>query len=215
VAERLLATEVTPVPTVWHRYRWLWLALIVVLLILLAVLGVRLRARREARKVRGLSVLLYAAGGLQDQMAAPNPDRRSFRFVVHRHLADLELQPASAGEPESYEVRRSGAGVSLLSPGGQRTALSLNARRRIKPDVEIAVVDSGATGPITGPDGDGGYDPFHGMHVTTPLPGRAEPATEPVLTPPVDPFPSAPADPYSGGLPTGADPYEDPNNPFR
>ena len=245
VAERLFAAEVTEVPGPFTRYRWWFLALAVVLAIALAFLVIRLRARIDRTRVRGLTVRLYAAGEHRDNLPAVNPKSKVLRFVVHDDpVTGLQLQPASPGESEVYEVRRAAAGgLMFTAPNRPAARLGAGLRKDIGGNRAIVVDDSGTAVTEHEPVGPSSYDPFRGAPATMPIPGqRPEPETEPLIpasdpfgTPPaVDPF-GTPADPFahdfhsadpfgeperngssrSAPSPASGSPFEDPGNPFR
>jgi hypothetical protein len=217
VAERLFAVQVVPEPTLVDRYRWWILAAGALLLIGLAYLAVRLRARHEAKKVRGLVVRLYSAGTMSDELTGGNA--MVLRFSVGNDFSGAHLQPAPARDPEAWEVRRSGTGTVVAGPGSPRAPLAFGTRRRVGEDLAIVITDDGTAGIIDDGTGPGGFDPFHGAPSSMPIPGqRAEDdpdrqadvsgsfggGTEP------DPFAAAARDQFGGDFHT-----TDPGNPFR
>ena len=217
VAERLFAAQVTPVPSVWYRYRWAWLGLAVLLAAALALLAVRLRARREARKIRGLTVRLYASGAMADELPAPDPNGTVLRFRVDRdEFSVAHLQPAAARDPEAYEIRRAGTGLSFTAPKAARAQLGVGVQRRIGPDLSIAVFDGDDTVPAgLEPSGTTDFNPFHGAPPAMPIPEQRPDPADPFAPDPNDPF-GGPPDAF--GPPPAASPAAgsgfDPNNPF-
>jgi hypothetical protein len=229
VAERLFAVGISPVPSWWFRYRWALLAVAALLVIVLAVLVFRLRSWNDARKVRGLTVRLFAGGALSDEMPAGDPNGKVLRFTVHQDFSGPHLQPATAGDPEAYEVRREGTALVLTAPGTARAPLATGVQRRIGKDLSIAVADA-TDATDAGTDPIGSYDPFHGAPPTAAVPDQRTfpPAQDPFDQVSHDPF-GAPPDPRGpsaatadryGASPPPAQPadggtFEDLNNPFR
>jgi hypothetical protein len=214
VAERLFAAEVSPVPSIWYRYRWLLLAGAGLLVFALALLAFRLRAINDAKKVRGLTVRLYSAGAMSDELPG-DPRSKVLRFTVNQDFTGPHLQPAAARDPEAYEVRRSGAGLVLTAPNTPRAPLGVGVQRRVGKDLSIAVLDAGRSGTTEPePDGTGGFDPFHGAPATMPIPGAHADAASGQYPPAQDPFGPAHGDPFAAPTePYRSEPYQ--AEPYR
>ncbi|MEU4619991.1 vWA domain-containing protein [Actinoplanes sp. NPDC023801] len=222
-AERLVAVQVVPEPTFVTRYRWWILAAGVLLVIGLAYLAVRLRARYEAKKVRGLIVRLHATGMTGEEIVGG--DSMVLRFTVGTDFSGPNLQPAGARDPEAWEVRRSGTGTVVNGPGSPRAPLAFGARRRVGEGLAIVITDGGTAETADDHADTDRYDPFQGAPSSMPVPGqRAEDETTRYAAasdpfgggPEPDPFRAADPDPF--GAP--ADPFADfhttdPGNPFR
>ncbi|GIE94627.1 vWA domain-containing protein [Paractinoplanes rishiriensis] len=225
VTERLFAAEVTPVPSWPYRHRWLLLGVAVVLAIALALIAMRLWARNETRKVRGLTVSLYVAGRRADDLPAPNPGSKVLRFTVDPDVHGPHLQPAAARDAEAYQIRRAGTGLTFTAPGRPAVPLGLGVRRPVGPDLAVAVVDGADPTTATEVFASTAYDPFDGAAATAPIPGPRDHTATGQYPPPRDPFapdahdPFAPDYPAAGSSspapsPAGGNTYEDPNNPF-
>ncbi len=217
VAKRLFATEVSPEPTVLEKLFWLWIVLGVLLAGVLLFLYTRLRSRREAGRVRGLKVQLSRSGFVLSELEPRDPRATVFGFVLHEDFTGLQLQPAGPGEPNTYEVRRTGPTIRLTPPGQPPVTLSSGERHDLDPELAVTVIDErGAPAtntPTAGPVDDISFNPFDSQ------PAPATPTPTPSYD---DPFaasygaaPFGDPEPPSGrhAAPAGDTSY-DPNNPF-
>lgn len=198
VAERLFATEVAPKPWIPDWMRWVLLAAAVLLVAVALFVAFRLRSRREARRVDGLTARLYSAGVLVSELEPDDPRANVFRFVVYSDFTGLQLQHASPGEPGLYEVRRARSGFSVAADGKRIRTLSPGERRPIGDDRAIAVVDGPDGASPADVDGVGrvSHDPFAEAAPEAPGPVPAPRAGTPAGAA-RDPFGAAVKDPFA------------------
>lgn len=214
IAQRQLSTNVAPEPTIVEKLFWLWVVLAVLLLAALGYLLVRLRARRDAFRVRGLKIQLLH-GGLPGQVLEPrDPAGTVFSFQVLEDFAGFQLQHANRGAAEAYALRRDRAGLELTAPGRSPVPFAPGKRHEVGPDLALTVTDDRHTAPTDNVRTDtDAFNPFG----ATPFRG-APVGGGPFNTPPVGaPDPMATdsfADPFGTPAPNG-DTNTDPNNPFR
>jgi hypothetical protein len=223
VAERLFAIEVSPAPTFVERLFWLWVGLGAVLAAVLVFLLARLRSSRAAKKVRGLRVRLLRNDFAISELEPQDPASSVFGFVLHEEFTGLQLQPAGAGEPNVYEVRRAGSTLRLTLPDRGTVTTTSGERHDIGSDLAVVVVDERgvptANMPVAGPVSDAPFNPFAGNVSALEQNGAEAVADDTFTAPPValltgpDPFDDGP-----GAFPPAAPPGDtgyDPNNPFR
>lgn len=208
-AERLFSADVGPPPTWFGKYWWIWVPALVLLLVAAVFLLTRLRRRVLAAQVRGVIVQLVADGAVASELLPREPRSKVFRFAMNEEFSGWQLQPGVPGEPNLYEVRRSGGGLELKGPHGAKT-IQPSVPHPVRERLAIVVLDDrGAMGP--GPDipvQPIGYDAFGGMAPTDhgdPLAAGGA-AGGPAYTD--DPFGAA-ASPSSGGT-AHTDPFGNP-----
>jgi hypothetical protein len=217
VTQRLFANDVAPEPGLGQRLFWLWVVLAVLLAGALLFLFVRLRARSNASKVRGLKAQLLQSGFVKSELEPREPNGKVFRFVLHEDFTGLQLQHAGPGEANVYEVRRAGTRISFTPPGQQPVLLVPGERHEIGQDLAIAVFDergmAGAGETLGGPVTEVSFNPFGapasggsfsgppagpsaGSH-GDPFAGAGAPGSS-TQAPPTDPFVSSYGDPFAG-----------------
>ena len=216
VAERLLAVDVAPEPGLLEKYLWLWIPLGVLLLGVVLWALLKLRSRRESRKVKGLLAQLWQGGFPAAELPPRDPNAKVFRFVVQDDFTGLQLQHASDGDPNVYEVRRVRGGVSFTAPGEKPVVLGIGERRDISKDSAVAFVDElGAAGAAAGPPDDpfatSTSDPFANA---VPAAGSySDPFASGSSYSAADPFGTSGGTRHAGPAPDHGHSV-DPNNPF-
>jgi hypothetical protein len=186
--------------------------------------------------VRGLKAQLVWNGSVSCELEPPNPRLKSFVFVVHDAFTGPQLQPANAGDPGAYQVRRAGSQLSLTPPGQQPMVLAPGARHDLGRDRALVVLDERGAGdgpldgdpvtpisysPFDGPAGSDSPSTYTDPFTDAPTPWRADvgfdsPRADPDLGDPFtdDPFGRAPeenaspANGSSGGSSRGSVPFD-------
>ncbi|WP_158104523.1 VWA domain-containing protein [Amycolatopsis kentuckyensis] len=210
VAERLFTTDVAPEPGIVEKLFWLWVGLAVLVAAAVVFAVVKIRARREAVRVRGLRAQLVWKGSVSSELEPPNPRLKSFVFVLHDAFTGPQLQPANANDPDAYQVRRAGTQLSLIPPGQQPVVLTPGARHDLGRDRALVVLDERGAGDGLvngGPVPPISYSPFDGPAGSDSSSTYTDPLTDPPAPWPADAgFGSPRADPDPG------DPFTD--DPF-
>lgn len=194
VTERLFATEVSPEPGLFEKLFWVWMGVAALLAIASVWVFVKLRARNEARKVRGLTVQLWRSGVLVSELAPRNPNSKVFGFVQLEEFTGPQLQHAGPGEPRVYQVRRAAHGIRLNSPQRKPFLVAPGEHHEIDSALSIVVLDQRREiggGAVPGAP----TDPFAGSTMDT-FAGPATPGPQMSAAPP-DPLMGTYGDPFA------------------
>jgi hypothetical protein len=164
------------IPPHWWQHWWVWVVAALAVLVILLVSVTRAYAWRKKRDMEDIEIVLYRADRETDTLQAPEGCGRRFAFSIDLSRPSLPRLEADVTEVGEYVARRwidnrSGGGLTLIMPGGEKHQLSQEGPPvELGDGISLGFRDLRLSGDLTEPaewptaDNDGRLDVGNGHH---------------------------------------------------